>query len=150
MTSIEELELPKANVTRLPPGTALQKNAKLAVGKAATVFISYISSLANNVAKSSNHKTITTADVFKAMEIAELEALMPQLKERLEEYKKVQNEKKQRKKEKQNDTATAGTKRGLDEDEDDKNNDVRKKAKEDDDDDDDETGGENDVDPMEE
>ncbi|KAI9305741.1 histone-fold-containing protein [Cunninghamella echinulata] len=89
MTSIEELELPKANVARvlknaLPQGTALQKNAKLAVGKAATVFISYISSLANDVAKSSNHKTITTADVFKAMETAELDSLMPKLKERLE------------------------------------------------------------------
>ncbi|KAI8068275.1 histone-fold-containing protein, partial [Gongronella butleri] len=86
--SIEDYELPKANVTRilkqsLPAGTNLQRNAKLAVSKAGTVFISYISALANDVAKNQNHKTITSADVIKALEIAELDALLPTLKDRL-------------------------------------------------------------------
>ncbi|SAL98949.1 hypothetical protein [Absidia glauca] len=122
MSSIEDHELPKANVTRvlkqsLPHGTALQKNAKLAVSKAATVFISYITSLAHDTAKSSNHKTITTADVMKAMEVAELDHLIPQLQARLKEYQDVQNERKQRKKDKQQTEPTPSrTKRALDED----------------------------------
>ncbi|KAI8886229.1 histone-fold-containing protein [Backusella circina FSU 941] len=85
---IEDNELPKANVTRvlkaaLPPGTALQKDARLAVGKAATVFINYISAVANDVAKGASHKTISAPDVFKALEIVELDNLSPQLKESL-------------------------------------------------------------------
>ncbi|KAI8100093.1 histone-fold-containing protein [Halteromyces radiatus] len=144
MSSIEDHELPKANVTRvlkhaLPPGTALQKNAKLAVSKASTVFINYITSLAHDAAKSNNHKTITPVDVMKAMEIAELDHLLPQLKERLQEYQTLQNEKKQRRKDKQNDSATSGTKRGL-EDENGEQDDLtneqsepRKKAKDSDD-----------------
>ncbi|ORZ05380.1 histone-fold-containing protein [Absidia repens] len=126
MSSIEDHELPKANVTRvlkqaLPPGTALQKNAKLAINRAATVFISYITSLSLDTAKSNNHKTISTSDVLKAMEVAELDHLIPQLKVRLQEYQTLQNEKKQRKKDKQNDptASSTGTKRGLDDDEED-------------------------------
>ncbi|KAI8336851.1 histone-fold-containing protein [Choanephora cucurbitarum] len=80
-SSIEDNELPKANVTRvlktaLPPGTALQKDAKLAVSKAATVFINYLSSVANDVAKGANHKTITAADVFTALNIESLEGML--------------------------------------------------------------------------
>ncbi|KAI9332413.1 histone-fold-containing protein [Pilaira anomala] len=87
-STIEDNELPKANVTRvlktaLPPGTALQKDAKLAVSRAATVFINYLSSIANDVAKGANHKTISAPDVFKALEIVELDHLAPQLKESL-------------------------------------------------------------------
>ncbi|KAI7862132.1 histone-fold-containing protein [Spinellus fusiger] len=86
MSSIEDNELPKANVARvlknaLPTGTALQKDAKLAVSKASAVFISYLSTVANDIAKSANHKTISAADVFKAMEILELDHLSPLLKE---------------------------------------------------------------------
>ncbi|CAO3593409.1 unnamed protein product [Absidia cylindrospora] len=112
MSSIEDHELPKANVTRvlkqaLPPGTALQKNAKLAINRAATVFISYITSL--------------SLIPPKAMEVAEFNHLIPQLKVRLQEYQTLQNEKKQRKKDKQNDptASSTGTKRGLDDDDDD-------------------------------
>ncbi|ORZ03243.1 histone-fold-containing protein, partial [Syncephalastrum racemosum] len=84
--SIEEFELPKANIARvlkqaLPAGTALQKDAKTAVSKAATVFITYLSTVANDTAKGANHKTISAADVFKAMEVIEMEHLVPSLKE---------------------------------------------------------------------
>ncbi|KAI8639301.1 histone-fold-containing protein [Parasitella parasitica] len=87
-STIEDNELPKANVTRvlksaLPPGTALQKDARLAVGKAATVFINYLSSVANDVAKGANHKTISAADVLKALDICELEHMVPELQESL-------------------------------------------------------------------
>ncbi|KAI9495306.1 histone-fold-containing protein [Zychaea mexicana] len=86
MASIEDNELPKANISRvlknaLPPGTALQKEAKVAVSKAATVFINYLSTVANDTAKSANHKTISAPDVFKAMEVLEFEDLIPSLRE---------------------------------------------------------------------
>ncbi|KAI7855193.1 histone-fold-containing protein [Circinella umbellata] len=86
MSSIEDNELPKANISRvlknaLPPGTALQKEAKLAVSKAATVFINYLSTVANDTAKSANHKTISAPDVFKAMEVLEFDDLIPALRE---------------------------------------------------------------------
>lgn len=38
---------------------------------------------ANDVAKGANHKTISAPDVFKALEIVELEHLAPQLRESL-------------------------------------------------------------------
>jgi hypothetical protein len=38
---------------------------------------------ANDVARSSNHKTISAPDVFKALEIVELDNLSPQLRESL-------------------------------------------------------------------
>lgn len=38
---------------------------------------------ANDVAKGANHKTISAPDVFKALEIVELDHLAPQLKESL-------------------------------------------------------------------
>ncbi|KAI9022260.1 histone-fold-containing protein [Phycomyces nitens] len=141
MSSIEDNELPKANVARvlknaLPAGTALQKDAKLAVSKASTVFINYLSTVANDIAKSANHKTISAADVFKAMEILELDHLTPQLKDAFAAYQQLQSDKKLRKKEKKSEEGDnsgirdevmevdghefsgKGQKRSLDEDED--------------------------------
>ncbi|KAI8381195.1 histone-fold-containing protein [Radiomyces spectabilis] len=110
MSSIEDNELPKANVARvlkhaLPSGTALQKDAKLAVSKASTVFINYLSAVANDLAKSANHKTICAADVFKAMEVLELDHLIPPLKESFTAFQQLQKEKKQSKKLKKSEDA---------------------------------------------
>ncbi|KAI8971569.1 histone-fold-containing protein [Mycotypha africana] len=102
--TIEDNELPKTNVRRvlaeaLPPGTAWQRDAKLAVNRASTVFINYLSSLANDVAKGSGHKTITATDVFKALEVAELDNLIPDLQDALSAYQQLMREKKKKKKE---------------------------------------------------
>ncbi|KAJ2963107.1 hypothetical protein NQZ79_g1821 [Umbelopsis isabellina] len=103
-SSIDDNELPKANVTRilkhaLPASTALQKDAKLAISKASTVFINYLSATANDIAKSANHKTITAPDVFKALEVLELEDFVPKLQEAFTAFQQLQQEKKSRKKE---------------------------------------------------
>ncbi|CEP07281.1 hypothetical protein [Parasitella parasitica] len=154
-STIEDNELPKANVTRvlksaLPPGTALQKDARLAVGKAATVFINYISSVANDVAQGANHKTISAADVFKALDICELEHMVPELQESLSAFQQIMLEKKQQKKKEKDeskfkddgDTAmeepSRGEKRLLDDDEDDGMSvDVKRSKEEEDEDEDD-------------
>ncbi|RCH95098.1 hypothetical protein CU097_005306 [Rhizopus azygosporus] len=62
-STIEDNELPKAHVSRilknaLPPGTLLQKDARLAVNKAGTVFINYLSAVSNDVAKAYQKLTI--------------------------------------------------------------------------------------------
>ncbi|CDH59190.1 hypothetical protein RO3G_11519 [Lichtheimia corymbifera JMRC:FSU:9682] len=122
MSSIEDNELPKANISRvlkhaLPPGTALQKEAKTAVSKSATVFINYLSSVANDTARSANHKTISAADVFKAMEVLELDHLIQPLKESFAAYQQLQSDKKQRKKDKKTEDEARGQKRDADDDE---------------------------------
>ncbi|CEG83069.1 hypothetical protein RMATCC62417_17045 [Rhizopus microsporus] len=104
-STIEDNELPKAHVSRilknaLPPGTLLQKDARLAVNKAGTVFINYLSAVSNDVAKGSNQKTITANHVFQALEIVELDHLIEPLKKSFEAYQKLAIEKKQKKKEK--------------------------------------------------
>ncbi|KAI9270444.1 histone-fold-containing protein [Phascolomyces articulosus] len=136
MSSIEDNELPKANISRvlktaLPPGTALQKEAKVAVSKAATVFINYLSTVANDTAKSANHKTISAPDVFKAMEVLEFDDLIPALRESFTVFQQLQSDKKQKKKEKKAeeenaasttatpDDDTRGTKRSADDDDED-------------------------------
>ncbi|KAL1934124.1 hypothetical protein VTP01DRAFT_6306 [Rhizomucor pusillus] len=103
MSSIEDNELPKANITRvlknsLPAGTALQKEAKIAVSKAATVFINYLSTVANDTAKSANHKTISAADVIRALEILEFDHLIEPLKESFAAYQQLQTDKRQQRK----------------------------------------------------
>ncbi|KAM3582811.1 hypothetical protein VKS41_004577 [Umbelopsis sp. WA50703] len=54
---------------------------------------------ANDIAKSANHKTITAPDVFKALEVLELEDFVPKLQEAFSAFQQLQQEKKSRKKE---------------------------------------------------
>ncbi|KAI9245428.1 histone-fold-containing protein [Sporodiniella umbellata] len=101
--SIEEFELPKTVVARvlksfLPEGTNLSKEARVAANKAATVFVSYLASVSNDVAKSANHKTVAASDVLKALEIVELDNLIDPLKEHLEGYQQHLADRKSKKK----------------------------------------------------
>ncbi len=66
----EDLNLPSAVVTRivkdaLPPSVKVSKEANAAVAKAASVFVLYATSCANNVALKSNRKTLHGADVIQ-------------------------------------------------------------------------------------
>ena len=69
----EDLNLPNAVVSRiikeaLPPSVKVSKEAQAAVAKAASVFVLYATSCANNVAIKGHRKTINGNDVIKAME----------------------------------------------------------------------------------
>ncbi|XP_043480233.1 DNA polymerase epsilon subunit 3-like isoform X2 [Leptopilina heterotoma] len=97
---IEDLNLPYAVVTRLikdalPSGVAIGKDAKLAVAKASSIFILYLTTAANTIAKNHNRKTISGADVTEAMKDIELEQFLQPLEESLEIFKKSQKEKKE-------------------------------------------------------
>ncbi|XP_043286154.1 DNA polymerase epsilon subunit 3 [Venturia canescens] len=96
---LEDLNLPNAVVTRivkeaLPDGVTIGKEARVAVAKAASIFILYLTSAANTIAKKGNRKTISGADVIQAMEEIEFEQFVTPLKDALETFKKSQKEKK--------------------------------------------------------
>ncbi|KAK0078227.1 hypothetical protein PV325_002800 [Microctonus aethiopoides] len=96
---VEDLNLPNAVVTRiikeaLPDGVTVGKEARVAIAKAASIFILYLTTSANTVAKKGNRKTITGADVIQAMEDIEFDRFIDSLKEALENFKKSQREKK--------------------------------------------------------
>jgi len=72
----------------------IQDDAKLAVIRSTTVFISHITSVANRMAKSKNRKNIQPGDVFKALEKGEFEEFLPRLKEELNLFQAGQRNKK--------------------------------------------------------
>ncbi|OAF62367.1 hypothetical protein VC83_01153 [Pseudogymnoascus destructans] len=84
--NIEDLNLPKSIVTRLakgvlPPSTQIQGNAMLAMTKSATVFVGYLAAHANEYAQAANRKTVTPADVLRALEDLEFGEFRPRGKE---------------------------------------------------------------------
>lgn len=96
---LEDLNLPNAVVTRiikeaLPDGVTVGKEARVAVAKAASIFILYLTTAANTIAKKGNRKTISGPDVLQAMEDIEFDRFIDPLKDALENFKKSQREKK--------------------------------------------------------
>ncbi|KAI9735187.1 MAG: hypothetical protein M1834_001777 [Cirrosporium novae-zelandiae] len=102
--SVEDLSLPRTIVQRLtkgvlPPNTQVQKDALLALSKAATVFVSYLSSSANESMlltpnpHNSHHtrSTIQPQDVISALKVCEFEDFVPRLEKELEKYVEVQS-----------------------------------------------------------
>ncbi|KAJ6641184.1 DNA polymerase epsilon subunit 3, partial [Pseudolycoriella hygida] len=96
---IQDLNLPTAVVTRLikdalPDGTNIGKEARIAISKAASVFIIYLSSAAINEAKKLKHKTMTPQNIFDALEEIDFENFIDPLRESLEQYKQSIKDKK--------------------------------------------------------
>ncbi|XP_052093598.1 DNA polymerase epsilon subunit 3-like [Mytilus californianus] len=95
----EDLNLPNAVVTRIikdaiPEGVNISKEARLAISKAASVFVLYATSCANNLALKGKRKTISATDVISSMEDMEFDQFVEPLKQVLEEYRKEQKTKK--------------------------------------------------------
>ncbi|KAL4941329.1 histone-fold-containing protein [Aspergillus oleicola] len=67
----------------LPPNTSVQKDAVLAIQKAATVFVSYLSSHAN---ESTLKRTVSPADVLDAISELEFEGFRPRLERELDVF----------------------------------------------------------------
>ncbi|KAL7894733.1 histone-fold-containing protein [Trichoderma sp. SZMC 28014] len=96
--TIEDLNLPKSIITRLakgtlPPNTQIQGNAILALSKSATVFISYLASHANENTVAAGKKTISPADVFKALDDTEFSFLKESLEAEFAKFTALQAEK---------------------------------------------------------
>ncbi|PGH02540.1 hypothetical protein GX51_04566 [Blastomyces parvus] len=108
--NVEDYLLPRALTQRLaksalPPNTSIQKDALLAISKAATVFVSYLSSHAN---EETEKKTVTPQDVFAALSQIEFEAFLPRLERELAVYTEAAAQKRRVKKEGKS-TATGAT-----------------------------------------
>merc|ERR1712122_317238 len=101
----EDLNLPNSVVSRiikeaLPPSCKVSKEAQAAVAKAASVFVLYATSCANNVALKSHRKTIHGNDVIKAMDDMEFEKFIKPLENSLDCWKESQQKKKDTEKKK--------------------------------------------------
>ncbi|KAF7405860.1 hypothetical protein HZH68_005229 [Vespula germanica] len=96
---LEDLNLPNAVVTRiikeaLPDGVTIGKDARTAIAKASSIFILYLTSSANIIAKKANRKTISGTDVIQAMADIDFDQFVDPLQESLENFKRTQKEKK--------------------------------------------------------
>ncbi|XP_037548461.1 DNA polymerase epsilon subunit 3 [Nematolebias whitei] len=96
----EDLNLPNAVITRiikeaLPDGVNVSKEARRAISQAASVFVLYATSCANNFAMKAKRKTLNAGDVLAAMEEMEFQRFLEPLREALEVYKKDQKGKKE-------------------------------------------------------
>ncbi|XP_032088964.1 DNA polymerase epsilon subunit 3 [Thamnophis elegans] len=91
----EDLNLPNAVITRiikeaLPDGVNVSKEARSAISRAASVFVLYATSCANNFARKGKRKTLNAGDVISAMEEMEFQRFVGPLKESLEAYRNEQ------------------------------------------------------------
>ena len=112
----EDLNLPYASICRiikeiLPEGVVISKETRSAITKAASVFVLYCTSCANNFALQDRRKTLKDSDVIAALQEMEFQQFIPSLKLSLEAFKREKKntaEKRKRSREnviKQNGTA---------------------------------------------
>lgn len=112
MASEAQLDIPKPTIKRIvkeklaaaagsSEGTKadiqLNKEALLAFGESAKVFISYVTATANDVCKDKKRATLSADDVLTALEETDFAELLPPLKEAYEAYKQSLKEKKDKK-----------------------------------------------------
>lgn len=95
---IQDLNLPNAVVARLikdslPEGTSASKEFRMAIGRAASVFVIFLSTAATEEAKTGGVKTISAQHIFAALEETEFESFVLPLKETLEAYRRSVQEK---------------------------------------------------------
>ncbi|KAF0382615.1 histone-fold-containing protein [Gigaspora margarita] len=103
---IADLDMPQAVVTKLVNnvlcGNSIEEDAKLAVIRSTTQFISHLTSSANKIAKNKNHKNIQPDDVFKAIEECEFDEFLPKLKDELNAYVEIKRAAKAKQNEEEN------------------------------------------------
>lgn len=93
---VEDLNLPASVVTRiikesLPSNANVSKEARVAVAKAASIFVLYLTSTANNIATQAKRKTISGQDVLKALTESDFEQFVEVLEECLDSKCSVLN-----------------------------------------------------------
>ncbi|KAF4955902.1 hypothetical protein FGADI_4297 [Fusarium gaditjirri] len=77
----------------LPPNTQIQANAIMALSQSTTVFINYLASHANENTVNAGKKTISPADVFKALDETEFAFLKEPLEAEFAKFNAIQTEK---------------------------------------------------------
>ena len=97
-----DLNLPSSVITNiikeaLPENVLVSKETRVAISKAATVFILYCTACANNFAAESKRKTLKESDVHAALREMGLESFIPIIQASLKEFQKVRDVKNERK-----------------------------------------------------
>ncbi|KAK6745249.1 hypothetical protein RB195_011768 [Necator americanus] len=91
-TKVEDMRLPPAVVSRIVdraigPTGSVSKEARTAIGRAASVFIHQMSSHACEFASTKRRKILTPEDIFQAFRVIECDHLTTPLQEALEAWK---------------------------------------------------------------
>ncbi|KAK9446446.1 uncharacterized protein V1518DRAFT_184751 [Limtongia smithiae] len=90
---IDDYTLPKATVARLAksvaPNSQIQKDAMTAISRSATVFINYLTATANELTLQAGRKTVTHTDIFKAIEVLELDFFLPRLTAEVDKFLEI-------------------------------------------------------------
>ncbi|KAF8781541.1 DNA polymerase epsilon subunit 3-like isoform X2 [Argiope bruennichi] len=99
---VEDFNLPMTAITKIvkdaiPEGVRVTEAAKLALNKAASVFVLYVTSSSNSLAQDDNRKRLLAKDVLEALNDLDLDVLIPPLHSALIAYRKSQETKKQAK-----------------------------------------------------
>lgn len=99
MERIQDLNLPISNISRiirdaLPESTSMDRETRIAIARATSVFIMYLASSASAIADKANHKTFSAADVFEAIEEMEFDSFLEPMKVALTQYRQSVKDKK--------------------------------------------------------
>lgn len=86
---IEDLNLPNTSVTRLikeaiPADVKISSECRVALARATSVFVLYLTSAATTAAQQKNQKSLTADHVLKGLEEIEFESFIEPLKGELE------------------------------------------------------------------
>ncbi|WVN89143.1 uncharacterized protein L203_104359 [Cryptococcus depauperatus CBS 7841] len=98
LAGISDFELPKTTLTKLakgsiPDNVKMQQDVVLALLRGSTLFISYLTSAAHDQATARSGKTVTAADVIKAiteMDFGPADVLVPIMEQELAAYRSIQ------------------------------------------------------------
>ncbi|CAL1262937.1 unnamed protein product [Larinioides sclopetarius] len=99
---VEDFNLPMTAIARIvkdaiPEGVKVTERAKLALNKAASVFVLCVTASANSLSQDDNRKRLLAKDVFEALNDLDLDVLIPPLHSALIAYRKSLETKKQAK-----------------------------------------------------
>eukprot|EP01083_Nonionella_stella_P075399 204985_1 len=88
----KSLELPQATISRIirsavPENMMVGKEAKAAFTRAASIFVLYLTSTANEFCKTAGRQTVSALDVMAAVEELEFEEFLDPLEKFLAEYR---------------------------------------------------------------
>uniref|UniRef100_A0A182NLW5 DNA polymerase epsilon subunit 3 n=1 Tax=Anopheles dirus TaxID=7168 RepID=A0A182NLW5_9DIPT len=99
---IEDLNLPNSSVTRLikeavPAEVKISNECRVALARATSVFVLYLTSAATSAAQQKNQKSLSADHVLKGLEEIEFESFLQPLKAELESFRKMVKSKKDKK-----------------------------------------------------
>lgn len=105
----EDFNLPLSAISKIvkdaiPEGVRVTDVAKLALSKAASVFVLFATSSANSLSQDAKRKRLLAKDIFDALNDLDLDFLIPPLHNSLTAYRKSLETKKQAKVFKKNDS----------------------------------------------